>query len=94
LQYAKEAYPDIRLALLVANKDLPEENIEKLGFVPNIYSPYYLLVNEKLVNYAHQQKMLVIPWTVNKPIEIKRIMSLGVDGIITDYPDRAMAVIQ
>ena len=94
LQYAKRVYPSIRLALLVANKDTPEENIEKLGFVPNIYSPYYLLVNEKLVSYAHQQKMQVIPWTVNKPAEIKRLISLGVDGIITDYPDRAMMVIQ
>ena len=94
LQYTKGALPNIRLALLVANKDLPEENIEKLGFVPNIYSPYYLLVNEKLVSYAHEKKMQVIPWTVNKPAEIKRIISLGVDGIITDYPDRAMVVIQ
>lgn len=94
LQYAKKTYPDIRLALLVANKDLPEENIEKLGFTPNIYSPYYLLVNQKLMKYAHQQKMQVIPWTVNKPEEIKRVLSLGVDGLITDYPDRAMAIIQ
>ena len=94
LQYAKEVYPDIRLSLLIVNKDLPEENIEKLGFVPDIYSPYYLLVNEKLVTYAHQQNIEVIPWTVNEPTEIKRILSLGVDGLITDYPDRAMAVIQ
>lgn len=94
LQYAKETYPDIRLALLVANKDRPEENIEKLGFAPDIYSPYYLLVNEKLISYARQQNMQVIPWTINEPTEIKRILSLGVDGIITDYPDRAMALIQ
>ncbi len=94
LQYAKEAYPDIKLALLIANKDQPRKNIEKLGFTPDIYSPYYLLVNEKLLTYADGQNMRVIPWTVNEPEEIKRILSMGVDGIITDYPDRALSIIQ
>ncbi|MBA3674725.1 MAG: glycerophosphodiester phosphodiesterase, partial [Chitinophagaceae bacterium] len=31
--------------------------------------------------------MKIIPWTVNTKEEIERIKSLGVDGIITDYPD-------
>jgi glycerophosphoryl diester phosphodiesterase len=30
----------------------------------------------------------VIPWTVNEPDDIRRVLGLGVDGIISDYPDR------
>jgi glycerophosphoryl diester phosphodiesterase len=32
-------------------------------------------------------KMKVIPWTVNDSGEIKKLIAMGVDGIITDYPD-------
>ena len=34
-------------------------------------------------------KLKIIPWTVNDPAEIERLASLRVDGIITDFPDRA-----
>jgi glycerophosphoryl diester phosphodiesterase len=33
-------------------------------------------------------KLKIIPWTVNDSTEIERLAELGVDGIITDYPDR------
>ena len=32
-------------------------------------------------------------WTVNEPAEMARLLTLGVDGIITDYPDRLRAVL-
>ena len=34
----------------------------------------------------------VIPWTVNERANMERLIVLGVDGIITDYPDRLRAV--
>lgn len=34
----------------------------------------------------------MIPWTVNEPSDIERMVDLGLDGLITDYPDRARAV--
>ena len=37
--------------------------------------------------------MKVIPWTVNDPAEIDRLVALGVDGIISDYLDRAKRVL-
>ena len=47
----------------------------------------YQLVNEKLLNSCHQQKIKVIPWTVNDKAKIAELKLLGVDGVITDYPD-------
>ena len=34
----------------------------------------------------------VVPWTVNEPADIRRVLGLGVDGIISDYPDRVIAI--
>ena len=36
---------------------------------------------------AHQAGLLVKPWTVNEPAEMRRLIELGVDGLITDRPD-------
>lgn len=90
LQYAHEAYPDVKLALLVENIRSARSNVKKLGFTPEIYSPYYKLLNEKTLSYARKEGMKVIPWTVNEPGDIKKMISLGVDGIISDYPERVM----
>ncbi len=88
LRYIHEKYPAIQLALLIANPKSIGGNISDLGFTPAIYSPYYLLVNRKAVRKAHAAGMKIIPWTVNKGKDMNKMRALGVDGIITDYPDR------
>lgn len=88
LQVLHKEIAKVKLALLIMNKDSFEDNIKKLGFTPEIYSPYYFLVNEELVNKAHAQKVLVLPWTVDDEKDMKQLASFGVDGIITNQPDR------
>ncbi|WP_407521965.1 glycerophosphodiester phosphodiesterase family protein [Lacibacter sp. MH-610] len=89
LQYLHQKYPHIKTAMLIEDFDKRgiEKQIEALGFQPAIYSPHFSLVNEKLLAYCHQRTIKVIPWTVNKKEEIERLKKMGVDGIITDYPD-------
>lgn len=94
LQSIRKKYSEIRLSLLVENRLGPEKNIEKLGFMPDIYSPEHFLVNEELMKYAFENNMKVIPWTVNEKEEIISVLNIGVDGIITDYPDRAKEIIK
>jgi len=93
LQEARNRYPEIPLALLIEINPNHEGNIEELGFVPEIYSCYYPLVNGYLLDYAAENNMKVIPWTVNDKEDMKELIEKGVDGIITDYPDRAMEVL-
>ena len=92
LQVLHRTDPGQTTALLVENTDGFEKNIQRLGFVPSIYSPYYLLVNADLVKLAHDRKVAVLPWTVNEVKDMKALAALGVDGMISDYPDRLVGV--
>jgi glycerophosphoryl diester phosphodiesterase len=89
LQYLHEHYPAIKTAMLIEDFDKRtlEDQITALGFAPTIYSPAFILVNEDLIKKCHQQNIKVIPWTVNDKKEIERLKALGVDGIISDYPN-------
>lgn len=99
LQYIHEKYPQIRLAALVENEKSAEENLKELGFVPSIYSPYFELLNNEVVKGLKSKtvsstekkprKMRVIPWTVNEEKDMLALKGMGVDGFITDYPNRA-----
>ena len=85
----------VRTALLISrtyNPGLPAA-IEQLGFTPDIYSPDYRLVDADLLQQAHERGMQVIPWTVNETDEMERLIERGVDGLITDYPNRAVRLI-
>ena len=89
LQYLHQHYSTIKTAMLIEDFDKRtlEEQVKVLGFVPTIYSPAYQLVNEQLLKKCHAQNMKVIPWTINTKEEIEKYRKMGVDGIITDYPN-------
>lgn len=87
LKYLHSKYPKIRTSLLIDEKSNFEQNIESLGFHPTIYSPYSVLVGKTLVDKCHALGIKIIPWTINSAKEISYLKGLGVDGIITDYPN-------
>lgn len=87
IQLIHEKYPNVKTSFLVANKKSYEENITDLGYKPFILSPVLQMVNEELVKKAHADGVKIIPWTANKIEEMNALRALGVDGIISDYPD-------
>jgi glycerophosphoryl diester phosphodiesterase len=89
LQYLHQKYPSIKTSMLIEGFDKRglDEQIKDLGFTPAVYSPEYTLVDDDLVKKCHQQNMRIIPWTVNDKPTIDKLKRMGVDGIITDYPD-------
>jgi glycerophosphoryl diester phosphodiesterase len=89
LHYLHQKYPKIKTALLVEHFDKKEflKQIEDLGFVPTIYSPAQNLVTPKLVKECKSKKVKLIPWTVNNISSINKLTKMGVDGIISDYPN-------
>ena len=89
LQYLHEKYPAIKTSMLIEDseeKDF-EGQLQSLGFTPDYYSPNQTMVDEKLVKQCHEKGMKIIPWTVNDPKEIKKLKKMGVDGLISDFPN-------
>ena len=89
LQYVHKKYPAIKTAMLIKNTDKRSVDVQirDLGFTPTIYSPAYQQVNKKMIAKCRSLQIKIIPWTVNTKAEIEKLKQMGVDGIITDYPD-------
>jgi glycerophosphoryl diester phosphodiesterase len=89
LQLIHRKYPAMKTALLIEGFDrrLLKEQLDQLGFTPTIYSPDYSLVTGSLLADCHALGIKVIPWTVDDKDSIERLKKMGVDGIITDFPN-------
>ena len=87
LKYLHTKHPSIVLSYLVEKAGTLQTQLDKLGFVPETYSPEMSFVTPELVKQCHEQGMKIIPWTVNTTDEMKNLIRMGVDGIISDYPD-------
>ncbi|MEK7723975.1 MAG: glycerophosphodiester phosphodiesterase family protein [Acidobacteriota bacterium] len=92
LQELRKMPIKLPLALLVGNKDGIEKNLEKLGFNPDTYSPHFGLVDEATVIYCQKNNLKIVPWTVNEIADLEKMKKFKLDGIITDFPDRAVKV--
>lgn len=89
LQVLNDKYPHVRTSYLVGarRKDYTvEEDIKILGFDPDIYSPNFKYITKEDVEKCHKRGMKVVVWTPNTKREIANLKAMGVDGIITDYP--------
>ena len=89
LRYLHKKYPVIKTALLIelTDRNSFRKQIKDLGFIPSIYSPEQGLVTPNLISACHEKKMRIIPWTVDDKKQILRLKAMGVDGIITDFPN-------
>lgn len=89
LQFLHKKYPSIYTSALVEPTDKRsfQQQMDDLGFVPTIYSPYYTKVTPELLKECHDKKIKVVVWTVNDKATIDKLKAMGVDGIISDYPD-------
>ncbi len=75
-----------------------KEAVTAMGLVPDAialegggtWTPFYTELTQPLLARAHALGLRVIPWTVNEPADMRRLIGWGVDGLITDWPDRAL----
>lgn len=87
LKYLFEKYPDLRISALQEEAFEPGALLKELGFKPEIFSPDFHLLTKDNVRIFHSAGIAVIPWTVNTTKEMNELIAIGVDGIITDYPN-------
>jgi glycerophosphoryl diester phosphodiesterase len=62
--------------------------LEDISFTPYALGMYHPTVRKKDVKYLHERDVKLFAWTVNKVNQADKLKRYGVDGIITDYPDR------
>jgi len=87
LRAVREIAPQIKLVYLIENQESIALNMRRLGFRPEVYSPFYKLITPAVTKYCQLQHIQLIPWTVNVEQDMVDMIDSGVDGIITDYPD-------
>jgi glycerophosphoryl diester phosphodiesterase len=87
LQVIHKKYPQIKTSFLIENTKSLEDNLKILGFKPYIMSPNYKLISPEYIRKCKDQGMKVIIWTVNTQAEVNKFKEMGVDGIISDYPN-------
>jgi glycerophosphoryl diester phosphodiesterase len=87
LNYIYDSYPSIKTVALIEDSYDFKTILSKLKKSPTVFSPEYKFLTKDQVKYFHSKNILVIPWTVNDIQSMNQLISLGVDGLITDYPN-------
>jgi glycerophosphoryl diester phosphodiesterase len=59
----------------------------------DIWSPFFRNATPERIQEAHALGLTVLPWTVNEAADMERLIDTGVDGLISDYPDRLRAIV-
>jgi glycerophosphoryl diester phosphodiesterase len=88
LRTIREIDSQIRLAALTTGGEAKLDVYAAYKF--DIWSPNQRDVTAELVAKAHDEGLLVLPWTVNEIADMQRLIDWGVDGLISDYPDRLL----
>jgi glycerophosphoryl diester phosphodiesterase len=86
LELVEKQAPEIATAYLTDSRNSDPEKVHAAG--GRIWSPDFRELNPAKAAAARRLGLKVIPWTVNEPADIRRMLELGVDGLISDYPDR------
>lgn len=96
LQAARQLAPAQRLCLLSETAEPVAHLFQQLGFIPEVFGPDY-----QLLSLASAQALAttypglrLVPWTVNRAEDLREVISWGVAGITTDYPDRLLALLR
>ena len=85
-----ELSPDLQLGFIY-NRTQDEELRHNCPI--DVLIPQFKLASRELIEEVHSEGLTVVPFTVNEVPEIKRLLQLGVDGLITDYPEKVAKVI-
>lgn len=94
IEEIRRQFPKMPVSLLVDEYEDIDGKLKLISYQPEIISPYFGLLTAKSVRKYQKKGMQVLPWTVNEPADIKKMISFKVDGIITDYPDVLITILE
>jgi glycerophosphoryl diester phosphodiesterase len=93
LRQVRKVDPDIPIGYL-CEKRMANAATRAASLGAAVILPRADRVNADLVTEARKKQLQVITWTVNQPPQMKRLIALGVDGIMSDFPDRLATVVR
>jgi glycerophosphoryl diester phosphodiesterase len=94
IEVIRRAAPRVPTGRLVFHLDDPASTLERTAAAGHVaINPWDHLVDEALMERARAAGLRVYPWTVDDPERMRALVDLGVDGIITNVPDVARAVV-
>jgi len=80
------------IGMLVNSPRFIKRKLKSLNFTPDTCGLNYKYASEKWINMIHNKGMKALVWTENETEDMKRHINTGIDGIISDYPERALKV--
>lgn len=86
-----EITSEYRIGVLVKNNPFGSEEFADRISAFSVH-PQYDFINLEFVESSHELGLEVYPWTVNGTADIEMVMGMGCDGVITDYPERALNI--
>jgi glycerophosphoryl diester phosphodiesterase len=106
-RHIRRTRSDIRLAWLTRAETIRDAVLWWDGTAPGrtvpatvaaeggpIWTPDHSDLTEVQIHEAHALGLLVLPWTVNRPADMRRLIDWGVDGLISDRPDLALKLVR
>mgnify|MGYP001179186856 FL=1 len=78
--------PNSKYIYLSSNKEF-EQDMKLLNFEPFGVGLNYNIINQKTIDFVHNKKQVIYGWTINDEENSKSLTSMGLDGVITDYPN-------
>jgi len=95
LRLVRQLVPAVATCLLLEADKLWLPSVKELGFMPTVLGPDFRAVSADTVTALRTTYPLLqlVPWTVNDPADMQRLLSWGMNGITTDYPDRLLALL-
>ncbi|MFZ4713258.1 MAG: glycerophosphodiester phosphodiesterase family protein [Bacteriovoracaceae bacterium] len=94
INYIHDKYPNIKTVALIEVPYDFQNVLKEFKKNPTVFSPDYKMLTKEQVDFFHSKQIKVIPWTVNEIAPMKELKTMGVDGIITDYPNLIQEVEQ
>ena len=92
LKIVEREAPEIDTVYLTEGRDSQPQKAKQAG--AKIWSPDFRALSAETVKEAHRLGLRVVVWTVNEPADLQRARDWGVDGVISDYPDRAIQLLR
>ena len=92
LKVVEREAPEIATAYLTSGKNSDPAKLHEAG--ARLWSPDFRDLDAEKVAQARKLGLRIVAWTVNEPDEIRRVLALKLDGIISDYPDRVRAALK